>query len=318
LLGCWQFDEGEGVYSANSADPAGEAELHNVSWVKGPFGKALRFAGTDSYVTLPSIAKLDGADRMSVAAWVYGEGTGQYPNVLTGGTWSPGKFLIFVNQQSCSFRMGRPGPRHGVAGEQWTEISAPFLNGLPVKKWVHLAAVFDRPEIITYVNGKKVGSAKWDYPVGHQGDLQVGRWGGTVSHTGLIDDVRIYGRALNAEEVAALANPTGRETAEYQDLGPAKVVAKELVRYETQWATLVVGDNGMLLSLLEKGSGRELLAEPHPVLAVEQIQGRRFPARQIHLKDGLLVAEFPAAPAVPRFASKPRISTSPSRPRRST
>ncbi len=44
LLGCWRFDEGEGVYSANSAnsaDPAGEAELHNVSWVKGPLRQGL-------------------------------------------------------------------------------------------------------------------------------------------------------------------------------------------------------------------------------------------------------------------------------------
>ncbi len=54
---------------------------------------------------------------------------------------------------------------------------------------------FQRPDITTYVNGKKVGSAKWDYPVGHRGDMQLGRWSGSVSHAGLIDDVRIYGRA---------------------------------------------------------------------------------------------------------------------------
>jgi hypothetical protein len=42
--------------------------------------------------------------------------------------------------------MVRPGHRSGVAGEQWTETSAPFLHELPLKKWVHLAAVFDRPE----------------------------------------------------------------------------------------------------------------------------------------------------------------------------
>ncbi len=273
LLGWWRFDEGAGVYSANAADPVGEAELHNVSWVKGEFGNALRFTGTDSFVSLPSIPELDGSDEMSVAIWVYWEGTGQYPNILTGGSWSPGGFLVFVNQQTCSFRMGRPGHRHGVAGEKWTETSAPLLAELPMKKWVHLAAVFNRPEITTYVNGKKVGSAKWDYPVGHQGDMQLGRWSGSVSHAGLIDDVRIYGRALNADEVLALANPKGRESAEYRDLGPAKADAKELVRLETRWATLVVGDNGTLLSLQEKGSGRELLAAPQPVLAVEQTRG---------------------------------------------
>ena len=59
---------------------------------------------------------------------------------------------------------------HGAAGEAWTEVSSPLLSDLPMKQWVHLAAVFKRPQITTYVNGKKVGSATWDYPVGQSGD----------------------------------------------------------------------------------------------------------------------------------------------------
>lgn len=292
-VGWWRFDEGAGAYSANAADPVSGAELHNVSWVKGEFGSALRFADTGSFVTLPSIRKLDGSDEMSVATWVYWEGTGQYPNILTGGSWSPGGFLIFVNGQSCSFRMGRPGHRHGVVGEKWTETSAPLLARLPMKKWVHLAAVFKRPDISTYVNGKKVGSAKWDYPVGHQGDLQLGRWSGSVSHAGLIDDVRIYDRALSADEVLALANPKGREDSDYTDLGAAEADAKELLRLETRWATMSIGDDGTVLSLKEKGSGRELIAERQPVLVVQQTSGRHLQARRLRRQDDLLVADFP-------------------------
>ena len=198
-----------------------------------------------------------------------------------------------MRDRTCSFRMGRPGQRHGVAGEAWTEASAPFLSELPLKQWVHLAAVFKRPQITTYVNGKQVGSARWDYPVGQNGDLQVGRWSGSTSHAGLIDELRIYRRALDAEEVLALANPAGRQTADYKDLGPAKTEAKELARYETRWATLVAGDDGSLLSLKEQGTGRELLVTPQPVLAVEQKQGRRLQARQMRLDSGLLIADFP-------------------------
>jgi hypothetical protein len=60
-----------------------------------------------------------------------------------------------------------------------------------------------------------------------------------------------------------------------------------------RWATLTVGDNGTLLSLREKGTGRELLAAPHPVLAVEQASGRRLQAGGCGCEDGLLIAEFP-------------------------
>jgi len=162
LLGHWNFDEGQGVYSANAAAPAGDAELHHASWAKGEFGTARRLAGSDSYAILPAMPKRAGSDEMSLAVWVYWEATGQYPNILTGGTWSPGGFLIFVRDRTCSFRMGRPGHRHGAAGEAWTEASAPFLAELPLKQWVHLAAVFKRPQITTYVNGKQVGSARWD------------------------------------------------------------------------------------------------------------------------------------------------------------
>ncbi|TVS15189.1 MAG: hypothetical protein EA424_16970 [Planctomycetaceae bacterium] len=293
LLGWWRFDEGAGTWSANEVDPAGEAQLHNVSWVTGDFGNALRLTGSDSYVTLPSLPELDGARAISLAVWVYWEGTGQYPNILTGGTWSPGGFLIFVNNQTCAFRMGRPGHRHGVAGQAWTETSAPLLADLPMKQWVHLAAVFEQPQITTYVNGKQVGSATWDYPVGHSGPMHVGRWAGAASHQGLVDDVRIYGRALTGDQVRVLADPAGRESSEYRDLGPARDDANELARFETRWSTLTVGDNGMLLSLQEKGTGRELLDAPHPVLAVEQTSGRRLQARQMRHEDGLLIADFP-------------------------
>ena len=311
LLGQWSFDEGKGVYSANAVDPTGDAELHQTSWAGGEFGTALRLTGSDSYATLPEMPKLNGSDEMSLAVWVYWEGGGRYPNILTGGTWSPGGFLIFVSDRNCSFRMGRPGHRHGVAAEAWTEASAPFLSEVPLKQWVHLAAVFKRPQITTYVNGKKVGSAKWDYPVGQNGDLQVGRWSGSASHAGLIDELRIYRRALEADEVLALANPAGRETSEYKDLGPAKTAGKELARYETRWATLVVGDDGSLLSLKEKGTGRELLAAPQPVLAVEQKQGRRLQARQMRLENGLLVADFPrgAGSAAIRIEAKDQYFT---------
>ncbi len=298
LLGWWQFNEGEGIFSANSAAPIDEAELHNVSWVQGEFGNALRFTGSDSYVSLPSIPQLDGSDEMSVAAWVYWEGSGQYPNILSGGSWSPGGFMIFVNEQSCSFRMGRPGHRHGVATEQWTETSAPLLAKLPMKQWVHVAAVFKRPELTTYVNGEKVGSAKWDYPVGQRGDMQVGRWSGSVSHQGLIDDVRIYGRALDTAEVRTIAKPIHRETEHYTDLGRATSNAKELLSLKTRHATLRIGDDASILSLTENASGRELIAQSVPMVTIEQssgepTSGRTLQARRMHISDGLLVAEFP-------------------------
>jgi hypothetical protein len=291
LLGSWQFNEGQGLYSANTASANGEAELHNVAWVRGKFGTAIRLAGKDSFVTLPHISQLDGANEMSIAMWVYWEGTGKYPNLLTGGTWSPGGFLFFVNQQSCSFRMGRPGHKHGVPGEQWREISAPFLDELPLKTWVHLTAVFHRPNITTYVNGRKVGTAKWDDPVGHKGDIQLGRWAGSACHRGLIDDVRIYGRALSGEEVSKLADDDSRNAIDYDNLGLAKSNAQEIVRAETRWTIMSIGDDGTILSLKEKATGRELIDQPVPIMTIQQTSGHLVSVRHMRCQNDVLLAE---------------------------
>lgn len=92
--------------------------------------------------------------------------------------------------------MGRPGARTGEPDHKWQETSAPLVSRFETGKWYHLVATFKRPELTTYVNGQKVGSARWDYPVGYKGALEIGRWGGPSCHKGLIDEVKVFNRAL--------------------------------------------------------------------------------------------------------------------------
>ena len=52
--------------------------------------------------------------------------------------------------------------------------------------------------------GKPSATADWDYPIGFSGDLQIGTWGNPQTcHHGLIDEVKLYNRALTPEEVLA-------------------------------------------------------------------------------------------------------------------
>ena len=61
-------------------------------------------------------------------------------------------------------------------GKDWAETGASFVQFTP-GQWYHLAATFKRPHVQTYVNGKAVATAAWDYPIGFSGDLQIGTWG---------------------------------------------------------------------------------------------------------------------------------------------
>ena len=44
---------------------------------------------------------------MTVEAWVLWEAGGRYPNIITGGGWSPGGFMIFVAVGSHAYWAAR-------------------------------------------------------------------------------------------------------------------------------------------------------------------------------------------------------------------
>jgi hypothetical protein len=172
LLGDWHFDEGAGDAALDGSGHDNEGEIRGAEWVTGKFGTALHFGGRGADVTVPGIPGLDGSTEMTMEAWVYWEKGGRYPNIITGGTWCPGGFLIFVADEGCSFRMGKPGSAPLTVGVDWDETSA-SLGGFTPGQWYHLAATFRRPDIRTYVNGKLVGSATWDYAVGFSGAIRT-------------------------------------------------------------------------------------------------------------------------------------------------
>jgi hypothetical protein len=108
----------------------------------------------------------------------------------------------------------------GVGGKLYTRAAGEYGHGsiiLSKNTWYHAAVVVNSsnyPEL--YVNGIKgtwvdeVGSRPYDYS--HQAvNVSVGvRWANypitAYRFNGLIDEVRIYNRALSAEEVKRLYN----------------------------------------------------------------------------------------------------------------
>jgi len=284
------FDEGGGTVACDRSPNAAEAELHNVRWARGAFGTAVRLGGTNAFIEVPPVPGLDGATRCTVSAWVTWEDTGRYPNLLTTENWSPGGLMLFVRDESCSFRLGRPGHRAGVAGESWEETGAPLVAPLPRRTWTHVCAVFDRPRVTTYVNGRPAGTATWPHPV-QAGGIRIGAWQGPVSHCGLIDDVRMYGCALAAGDVAALAVDPSRASAGYT-LVPDDDDAAPVAVFENRHARMAVDARGRIASLFGKASNRELLARPQELVAVRLADGRQATARRASRRGDTLRFDF--------------------------
>ena len=294
LAAHWKFDDG----ADESVTDAGPDHLDgvqvNAEWVKSSFGNALKLNPQDAYAKLPTPQCLKGASEATISIWALWESTGQYPNILFAG-WNPGGLMFFVSNNYCSFRLGRPNHRANVPGEQWRETACTFLSSIPMKKWVHLTAVFKRPAIKTYVDGKLVNTNTWNEVLAPNDSIIVGRWL-SRSHDGLVSDLRIYNRALADEEVAALAQATLHTDATYT--AQPKPPVETILHLENKHATLDIGGNGHLLSVKQKSPERELLAQPGPFIRVTLKNGNVVSPKRLTLDNGLLVAEHPVIKGV--------------------
>ena len=295
LLGYWKFDEGQGDVATDSSDRGNDGEIWDAEWVRGAFGAALHFDGQGAHVAIPEIAGLDGSDELTLSAWVCWEGAGRYPNILSGGRWSPGGFMLFVQDQRCAFRMGRPEFSATRNPEQWGEVSASLLDPFELGRWYHLAATFKRPEIRTYVDGKEAGSARWDYPVGYHDDLIIGKWSGKRGHEGLIDEVKIFNRALSAEEVAAdfqrgLPGRTLKpgEKITHEPIPRASQLERAVAVFENDFASLAIGPGGRGTALIDRGTGEDRILRTTPLVSIKQ-DGRVW-SRAVCSKEGKKLA----------------------------
>lgn len=92
------------------------------------------------------------------------------------------------------------------------ERNAVGSASLPLNVWSHLATTFDGSFVRLYVNGTQVGSLPFSGSMAAStGPLRLGGnsvWGEWFA--GLIDEVRVYNRALSASEIQQdLQTPIG-------------------------------------------------------------------------------------------------------------
>ena len=99
------------------------------------------------------------------------------------------------------FRAGRVGA--WKAGGTYLVSAVPPSSGA----WHHYAYTFDGTTHRLYIDGAQADSSQVAPDAAAPTALNLGRWtGGQEYYTGQLDDLRIYGRALTAAEVLALAN----------------------------------------------------------------------------------------------------------------
>jgi hypothetical protein len=219
LVGYWKFNEGSGTTAADSSGYGNTGTLYNgPTWVDGKFGKALSFDGIDDYVEVPYNTNLyPGAGSWTAEAWIK---TSAYKDMaVVGSPESTGDnaewiLAVWIN----------PYPGGNLVANIYFANTSGFNSGKYVdvygttplndSSWHHIAGVRDTTlkKVFIYVDGKLENSVDepttWN--VTYTNNIRIGRavveYDGTNPEAwfqGLIDEVRIYNRALTEEEIKA-------------------------------------------------------------------------------------------------------------------
>jgi hypothetical protein len=209
-------------------------------WVEGRFNRGLRFDGVNDYVSLTGFNGITGTSPRTLAAWVRTTNSGVNQPIIAWGPNTTGNKWTFLMTTAGQIRLEVTGGY--VAGTRAVN------DGL----WHHVACVFandgtpNATDVKLYVDGAldtlsvtqaTAINTTGTFPVKIGSDVQNRFW------AGVLDEVRIEDRALNAGEIAALAGATRQSAA--------------------AWHRRHFADAPMDWGALEAGSGPRILLYAH-------------------------------------------------------
>ena len=203
LVAAYGFDEGNGTTVADSSGNNNTGTISGATWTtQGKFGNALSFNGTSSSVTVNDLNSLDLVTGMTLEAWVY-------PTA----PMTDFRALVVKNYVYYLYTSVRGYCGDGMTLGGFSGKHACHAQPLPLNTWTHLALTYDGSTVTLYKSGVQVASAPATGTMSNtSGPLQVGASQYGEHFPGLVDEVRIYNRALTAAEVQTdMSTPIGTQ-----------------------------------------------------------------------------------------------------------
>ena len=199
LVGYWDFQEGAGdnVYDKSGQDNDGTWNGTGSHWADGKIGKGGSFNGSNDYVDCANNNGLNITATTTVVAWIKKNGTQENGY---GTIWHDraidhrNRFFVLTDGSLLA---------QYIIGGNDSQPTAP-ANSVLDNVWTHVILTYDGSEIVFWVNGIK------QTPVAATGAMSsstankwigLGQSSGVYNFNGIIDEVRLYNRALSASEV---------------------------------------------------------------------------------------------------------------------
>jgi len=209
LVASFGFNENAGTIAGDNSGSNNNGTLTNgpVWSASGKFGAAIQFDGTDDYINIPDANSLDLTTGMTIEAWVNPTNVTGYRTVITKDNGTNNlAYTLSANNSTSGAANQRPNARIR-SGSTTTTITG--TTKLVLNTWAHLACTYDGTTLRYYQNGVQVAT------VAVTASMTVTtnplRIGGSTAlsaqyFAGLIDEVRVYNRALSATEIQSDMN----------------------------------------------------------------------------------------------------------------
>lgn len=210
LKAYFPFNEANGTINGTTADVSGNS--NNLSLVNfasgfgvisgGKYGNTLNLNGSSNYAILNTPSVPTGS-VMSVEAWIYPKAYSDatYNGIVSWGSRSCNGLGFALSIQNS----GRPSM------PTWCNDFVPASGATAtLNAWNHVAAVLNGQSATLYMNGQLAGTTTLTYlPNLSSVNLAIGALDYPGRYfNGMIDEVRIYNRALTADDIAVRYAPT--------------------------------------------------------------------------------------------------------------
>jgi hypothetical protein len=180
---------------------------YGASFVAGKVNQGLSFDG-GSYVEVGDSSSLQ-SSAISIEAWVNQFG-------------SPGSYKYIIAKHYASgyasyglYTGSSGGLRFYIGHENGFVLSPDAGTGIWDGNWHHIVGIYDGSNVRLYVDGAEIssGTPTTKNIAYNNNDLYIGSYGTGYYFTGLIDEIKVYNRALSSQEVLDhynAATPTGQ------------------------------------------------------------------------------------------------------------
>ncbi len=210
LIGWWKLDEGLGN---NTVDSSGHGNhgtfVGDPQWVTGLFGAALEFDGMDDLVDCGNSSKLDfGTGDWSVCAWIKTTQSSKGTCFAKGGDSSGGiRYTVAIGEQET-------GRITLTTDDDNSKVQPTSSSIVSDDIWHHVVGMRDGTTLSVYIDGVPDGTATIAAEYNLSGTSQHNALLGAITRhpnatpekyfDGVIDDVRVYNKALTREEIAEI------------------------------------------------------------------------------------------------------------------